>query len=118
MCDCGIKKESVLEMGEKEMKAIIDGIRYDTEKASVIFTVIDEQTQKIFPNDEYSGKTVLHQGKRGYFFLAGHNRKPRTKNFGKACIMPLTPGEAQAFLEEHDATDMIEKHFADKIKDA
>jgi hypothetical protein len=105
------------------MKAIIDGKRFDTEKAIAC------------GSDSYNGsrtdfgwwtETLYRTPRSGAFFLAGegHARSHYARSLGGGSwgpgekITPLTADEALAWAEQHLPADQIEALFADRIADA
>jgi hypothetical protein len=104
------------------MKAIIDGIRYDTEKAEAIAFYTNGQGRGDF---RYIEET-LFLSDNGTWFLGGEGG-PLTE-YGEEAggnmrrdgsgIRPLEPRDARAWLERHMEVDAIERHFADEIVDA
>lgn len=103
------------------MKKIIEGKRYDTETAEEIVSYWNGLGTSDFRHVNES----LYKTKSGKFFLAGEGG-PMSK-YARTCgdmtsggedIIPLTPQEAQNWLEEHNFTKELEEHFTDQIQDA
>lgn len=104
------------------MKAIIDGKRFDTEKA----TYVAEYWNGCGRGDFHWVAEELFVTARGAWFLAGEGgaltkyARPMGNNgvCGGARIFPLAPGEAQEWLESHGKTAALEKHFSASIEEA
>jgi hypothetical protein len=105
------------------MKAIINGKRYDTEKA----TEIASASSDVGRSDYGWWSEALYKTPRsGAFFIAGsgHARSHYAENLGGGSwgpgskITPLTKGEAMEWCERNSAHDALETHFGDMIEDA
>lgn len=103
------------------MKKIINGKRYNTETAIEIASY----GNSLGPGDFRHYDESLYKTKSGNWFLSGEGG-PMTK-YSQPCgdmtgggsdIIPLTPAEAQEWLEMHDETDALEEHFAASLQDA
>ena len=104
------------------MKQIVKGKKYDTETAEMIST------------DSYSNygdlnywNEEIYRTQKGNWFLAGEggamSRYSRAvgqnETGGGSAIIPLTEGEALAWLEAHTSdADTFEKYFSDVLEDA
>jgi hypothetical protein len=105
------------------MKAIINGKRFDTEKAKLLA----EASSNLNRNDFGWWEETLYRTKRSRaFFLAGegHARSHYATNLGGGSwgpgskITPLTDAEALEWAERNLSADQIEAIFADRIEDA
>lgn len=98
------------------MKKIIEGKRYDTEKAELV----GEWDNGIYDSDFNKVSEALYRKRTGEFFLHGEGGA-RTR-YAEACgqnawrggerIMPLSYEEAQRWAEEHLDSDVVEEYFA------
>lgn len=98
------------------MKKIIEGKRYDTEKAELV----GEWDNSIYDSDFNMVEEVLYRKRTGEFFLHGMGGA-RTR-YAEACgqnawrggerIMPMSYEEAQRWAEEHLDADVVEEYFA------
>jgi len=103
------------------MKSIIKLKRYDTETATVVAEHWNGRGSSDF---KYVDET-LYLGKAGSWFLHGRGGgmteyadfHGKSKSKG-ARIVPLTPDEAADWLEADNQSEALEKHFADRIKEA
>lgn len=108
------------------MIQVIDGKRYNTEKALFIYKHFNGH----MPSDFHYRKKVLYLTQNGNWFIhhvggamtdmavsVGNNGRGGSEN-----IEPVSMDDAYAFLEAHsddsEALQAIEKHFSDKIVDA
>ena len=104
------------------MKAIINGKRYDTEKAELIH----EWSNGKYTNDFNYREKNLYRTKSGSWFMhhvggaltdmakpAGSNSTTGSEN-----LETVTPDEAFRFLCEHGGEDAAEEFFPDKIQEA
>lgn len=105
------------------MKAIIDGKRYDTDKA----TECGSASSDLFSTDFGWWQETLYRTPRGKaYFLAGQGnaRSHYATNLGGgswgsgAKITPLTDEEARRWAERNLTTAETEALFADDITDA
>lgn len=105
------------------MKAIINGKRYDTEKANLIASASSNAGRSDY---SWWSEELYKTPRSGAFFLAGegHARSHYATSHGGGSwgpgskITPLTRAEALAWAERHIAADKIEDIFADDIQDA
>jgi hypothetical protein len=104
------------------MKAIINGKRYDTDKA----VLVGEASSGLSRSDFGWWEAGLYKTPRsGAFFLAGSGG-PRTRwaysvgnmTSGSEGIHPLEGAEALEWAERFLTRDQIEEHFGDVIEDA
>ncbi len=104
------------------MKKIIHGIRYDTEKA----TLIGSDTNGLPTNDfSYWWAGLYTTPRSGKYFLAGEggpmSRYGRVvgdnRGYGER-LEPMSKEDALAWAEEHLEAEKIEAYFVDMIKDA
>ena len=104
------------------MKKIINGKRYDTETATMI-------TSDSYANhgDFDHWFEALYRTKKGNWFLYGEGnarsqyarRTGQNEVSGGSTIIPLTEGEALAWLEAHtEDSGIYESYFTDVIEDA
>lgn len=106
------------------MKKIIDGIRYDTEKA----TLVGSAEARCPQNDFHWWSEELYKAPRsGRFFIAGSGG-PMSKWSesidqnswsGSSGIRPMNKEQAREWCEQYlDDPDEWSEHFADQIQDA
>lgn len=103
------------------MKKIIDGLRYDTEKAIKIGSYANG-----FGSDFRNWAATLYRTPRsGRYFLAGEGgpmtrfaRSVSNMTGGGDGLFPMTKEEALAWAKQYLDADAIEKHFGDAIQDA
>jgi hypothetical protein len=109
------------------MLKIINGKRYNTETATDVLSLdINAGMYVVESRSDFRWEdTELYLTKKGEWFLAGQGNA--LSRWGRQCgsmrgpgsgIMPICSEEAQAILEEHGQTELIEKYFSDKISDA
>lgn len=105
------------------MKAIINGKRYDTEKADYLATA----SSNLGRSDFGWWKEDLYRTKRSKaFFLAGegHARSHYATSLGQGSygpgekITPMSDDAAFAWAQEHLSADECETIFAESIEDA
>jgi hypothetical protein len=106
---------------EVSMKTIIDGLRYDTETA----TLIAEWGNSLPVSDFRHAEEDLYQTPKGNYFLHGRGgamsrwSEPAGDMHGPGeSIKPLSYTEAAEWCEARDLVDVLEKHFSDYVKDA
>jgi len=103
------------------MKAIIDGLRYDTDTAEEIAV----HSNGLGPSDFHYLLETLYRTPNGRWFVHGEGGA-RTRY---ACpagdgrtrgrdIRPLRREEAMEWLEAHGKVKALEHHFADEIEEA
>lgn len=104
------------------MKKIIKGIRFDTEKS----TVIGSHDHGHYPQSgdfSHWTATLYKTPKSGRFFLFGRGgamtrfaeRSPGGGTCGGEKLLPLTNAEALQWAETYLDTQTIEQHFDDQI---
>jgi len=107
------------------MKAIINGLRYDTEKAVLIGEASTPFTR--LSGDFTHWEAGLYRTPRsGRYFLAGRggpmtrfaHSAGQNETRGGSRIFPMDDAEALAWAEEYLTTDEIERGFAAKLEDA
>ncbi len=107
------------------MKAIINGKRFDTEKAILIGETDNGDRYSV--NDFSYWTAGLYKSPRSErFFLAGWGgamsrfARPHGQNgqIGGEGIIPMSKADAQQFAERYFDAATIEEHFADSIEDA
>ncbi len=106
------------------MKSIIDGKRYDTEKAVLVGSAGSGGSSTDF---SHWWAELYRTPRSGRFFLAGAGG-PMTRwvrrvdcgnsRTGGDGIFEMTDAEALEWAEQHLETDEIEEHFAFQIEDA
>lgn len=104
------------------MKQIIDGKRYDTEKATQVCWL----RCSFEPGDFGHHETALYVTKKGSWFLSGRGGPMSMWAFpvgqsgysGGAGIKPIESEEAQEILELADAQEALEKYFWFNLEDA
>lgn len=103
------------------MVQVINGKRYDTDKAEL---VCDYEFSN--PSDFRHVYEALYRTAKGNWFLYGVGG-PMSRyavslgdnsTGGSEDIVPMSADEALEFLESHDGVDGIERYFADSIEDA
>jgi hypothetical protein len=103
------------------MKAIINGLRYDTEKAEFVGSASADCGR----TDYCWWQAGLYKTSAGRYFLAGRGG-PNTRfatpisggRTGGEKIIPMTKDEARAWAEKMLPTGAVEHFFADVIEDA
>lgn len=105
------------------MKKIIDGTRYDTEKAQLV----GEAAAGVSRRDYSFWSAGLYKTPRsGRFFLAGSGG-PMTRfayspdgnsMSGGEKLIPMTKNEALEWAEQYLSTEIVEHYFSDMIEDA
>lgn len=104
------------------MKAIINGLRYDTENAITIGSASFSN-----PGDFQHWEATLYKTPRsGRFFLAGSGgpMSRYAKSYGQSSvggsskIDPMTKEEALEWAEQYLDAEDFEEHFADAIEEA
>jgi hypothetical protein len=108
------------------MIQVIDGKRYDTDKAQHIFTHWNGYNRTDF---KFRSKRLFLTAKGSWFIhhqggaltdMAVNNGSQGRG--GSESIEPVTPDDAFGFLEAHsdekEAIEAIEKHFADRVEEA
>lgn len=105
------------------MKAIIDGKRYDTDKATELASASSSRGRSDYGWWE---ERLYKTPRSGAFFLAGegHARSHYAENLGGGSwgpgskITPMTRAEARAWAKRNIRAEQIEAIFADDIEDA
>ncbi len=105
------------------MKSIINGQRYDTEKAIEIGHSSYNGSRTDF---QWWSASLYKTPRSGVYFLAGQGG-PMSRwatscdgggwNGGEG-IIPMTDNDAMAWAEQELGTEVVEEHFADAIEDA
>jgi len=102
------------------MKKIIDGFRYDTEKADKVCDIWEAN-----PRDFKHIDAALYRTKRsGRFFIAGKGgpmtmfarRVDQNSWSGGSGIIPLSEEDALRYAEQYASTDVVELFF--KVEEA
>jgi hypothetical protein len=103
------------------MKAIIEGKRYDTEKATLVTTWSNGYN----PGDFHRCDEEIYRTEKGAWFiygkggaLSGWAERHGSGTCGGSGIRPLEADEARAWLEEKGETAALEKHFGSEVEDA
>ena len=105
------------------MKKIINGLRYDTDKATLIG---EYHTPGLGSGDfRYWEASLYKTPKSGKFFLAGegHAMTRFASHTGNSSgwgskLIPMNKEEALEWAEQYLDADDIEEHFADSVEDA
>lgn len=105
------------------MKSIINGKRYDTEKAVVIGDASSGHGHSDF---KWWVATLYKTPRAGQFFLSGEGgpmtlfkRSHPDGGWGYGGgIIPLTDNDALEWAEQELGAETVEEHFADQIEDA
>jgi hypothetical protein len=103
------------------MRALIDGLRYDTDSA-------EEVARAASPRDAahlcYYDEGLYVSG-NGSWFLAGSGNAATkyASPFGHYLgggerIIPLQPRDARSWLEFHGLLELLEAHFPGEVRDA
>ena len=87
-------------------------------------TLIHKWNNGIYGNDFRSCEESLYKTKNGNYFIAGSGG-PMSKyaelhgssTYGGSRLWTLDKDDAIKWLENHDGTEALEKHFADTIKE-
>jgi hypothetical protein len=105
---CHIYTSQVTSSEEVKMtKRIINGKTYNTETA----TLLAKET----PGGQYGGEfDELYQTRHGAYFRHSGDWGASTPDGPLVEVEPLTPPEAQAWMEEHASAALIEKHFGEQ----
>jgi hypothetical protein len=106
----------------KETIRIINGRRYNTATATKIASWDNGMGYSDFRHIDED----LYRTPKGVFFIVGEGGA--LSKYAQSCGNNSTCGgvewevlseeQAQAWLEDHDETEALEKYFADKIQDA
>ena len=104
------------------MKKIIDGIRYDTEKATEIGSASYSNRSDFHHWDE----SLYKAPRSGRFFIAGEGGPlsrwskaiDRNSWSGGSGIISVEPEQAREWCEQYLDGDDWSEHFADQIQDA
>lgn len=107
------------------MKKIIDGLRYDTDKA----VAVGGHDHGNYPGSgdfSHWSATLYKTPRSGRFFLHGEGggmtRFATHSPYGGSCggekIIPMSREEALAWAEQYLDADEIEEHFGDQVEDA
>jgi hypothetical protein len=103
------------------MKQIINHKRYDTKTATEIAAYSNGRS----PTDFGHVHETLYRTTKGAYFLCGQggaNSKYAESSYGCTSegsrLVPLTPDEASAWLEEGGKTAELEREFPEQIQDA
>jgi hypothetical protein len=103
------------------MKKIINGSRYDTDKAECIATASSGHYTTDFAYWEES----IYRTPRGRWFVAGeggpmsrYSRSRGNETSGSEDIKPLDDKQAQEWLEHYGKPEQVEQYFAAAISDA
>jgi hypothetical protein len=103
------------------MKKIINGMKYDTDKAEAVA----DWSNHYPSNDFKSCSESLFVTTKGNWFLWGEGgamskySTPHGNSVGGGEeIIALTPDEAYKWLENNDETDAIDRFFPEKVEEA
>ncbi len=105
------------------MKSIINGKRYDTEKAILVGAADSGGSYTDF---SHWWAELYKTPRAGRFFLAGEGgpmtrwaRSTGQNSWGSGeGIIPMTDEDALAWAEQELSAETVEEHFADLIEDA
>ena len=105
------------------MKKILNGIRFDTEKAVLIG---ESGSSGLSRSDFRFWEAGLYVTPRsGRYFLAGEGgamtrfaQRVGDMTGGGSDILPMTKDEALSWAEANLTTEEVEQHFADMLEDA
>ena len=89
------------------MKRIIGGKTYNTETA----TCVAKAYQHPMDDAHFS---ELYQTRHGAYFTHYGDLSLGADDYGFLEIRPLSPAEAQAWMERNASTDLIEAHFGEQ----
>jgi len=106
------------------MKKIINGLRYDTEKAVEVGTATNPTVEQT-TDFSYWEAALYKTPRSGHFFLAGEGHamtrfarhSDGSSGWGEK-IIPMSKEEALEWAEQYLDAEDIEEHFADSIKEA
>ena len=106
------------------MKKLIDGKLYDTESADLIASVYPNGTQD--QSNFHFLRERLYCTESGRYFIAGVGGPKTTYSqpaasggvTGGEDIRAVTEEQAFAWCERHNAVDVAQEHFADRIEPA
>lgn len=104
------------------MRAVIGGLRYDTDKAELVASFANGPDSRSFGYYQEE----LYRTSRGAWFLAGwgnarssYGRSHGNNSWGPGeQLSPLTDDEVQEWLEAHGEVDALERYFGDSLVDA
>jgi hypothetical protein len=100
---------------ERAMLRIIGGLRYDTSTA----TKIASFTKDYGLTYSTTSSETLYRTENGNWFLHKEGFIVDKEDLNKkGDIRPLSPSEAQAWLEKRDEIAALETYFGDQITDA
>jgi hypothetical protein len=112
---------------EDKMKKIIDGIRYDSDKAVFLGEYDNIGAGAQSRSDFHWWEAALYKTPRsGRFFLCGtggpmsrfSQSVGQNQWSGGSDLIPMSKEEALSWAERHLAPDTVEEHFGDMIEDA
>lgn len=103
------------------MKRIIDGKRYDTKTATLIYAY-----ESPYPRSDFNWYVeTLHRTSKGNYFLAGEGgplskyaERSGNETRGGSDLKPISDKDAQRWLEKRGASDELEALFGEEIEDA
>lgn len=105
------------------MRAIINGFRYDTDKATLIGSTAADCSTRDF---SYWEAGLYKTPRAGRYFLAGeggpmtqfaNHRADRSISSGER-IIPMTEPQALEWATEYLSTEIVEHYFGHMIEDA
>jgi hypothetical protein len=116
------RTEQLADAKEGTMKKIINGKRYDTDKA----TLIGSRTESNPTDFRWIDESLYVTPRSRQYFLAGEGGAmtqysvPVDNNArgGGSKIIPLTQAQALEWAETYLDADDVEEHFSDLIEDA
>jgi hypothetical protein len=103
------------------MIKVIDGKKYDTDKAEVI-----AEWNNHYPSNDFKAcNETLYLTAKGNWFLHGEGGATTkyAKSYGNSVsggsdIKSMTPGQAYAWLVDCEEAEVLEKYFGDKLEEA
>jgi hypothetical protein len=104
------------------VKKIINGVRYDTDKAELIG---EYETNLPYNDFKWFSAGLYVTPKARRYFLVGEGgpmtrfaqRVDNGATYGEG-LFPMEPSEAREWAEQHLSVETVEQHFADQIEDA
>lgn len=104
------------------MKKIINGVRYDTDKAELVGEYESNYRRRDF---KWFKASLYVSPKARRFFLAGEGgamtrfaQRVDNGSTGGEDLIPMELAEAREWAEQHLSVETVEQFFADHIQDA
>lgn len=100
------------------MRQVIDGVIYDTDRATLVVSTTDMLYYDCSPWEVFR-KVTLYLGNHGNWFshIQGEIGIFR-KKWDKGKLYPETPEEVYEFLARRVMVELLEKYFPEKVKNA